>query len=815
MTYAFSNGTNDECGTERTSASNMDVNFFTFHAGSTLSGIELGDIIKFGEEDGSAGHVGIVTAFSYRMDDWTITHIDHDGAHITTATLAQVSYDKGDPTGYWTKNDNIPTATYIFSTSLSGTSYLYIGKDASGNYVQRTLGTYTPYAGPYASTDTAPVNPQQSQPFQFWKINGVRSYAADQHILANTPNITKTYWARYRRDITIDQTYTIGSVTVLDINENDILTVNPGSKILVQGVLNIEGISSLHVPLAPTSGTWQGIEFSNSQGSSIKYCDINYATMPILSSSSNPVIQNTTIGNSSFYDGSHNAAMAFYNSSPTISYVTVNGQSNSWNGARFAQGSSGSITNSTIQSCGAGNGIVVEGNSTPTISNNTIQNNHYHGIVLGSNSTFPLINGNTVSSNGGTNYCGILFDNAHAVVKSNTITGSAAGIYAKNSSFPRSWSSPYFEHGDNVIQSNGNGMVVDNNSDPDFGYYDPEYYYGNCNQIYSNTSYDVYATNNCYVSVQGNYWIYSPPTRFLTAGGSYIDFDCYLTSADCGSSICGEGFMTAPGGSLSTGVSLSSARRALVTSDFQTAESQYASIISESTSDLERVRALHGLYQMFLSTKSPDLIQQVAGYKSENSAIASISKELEIYMNAGIGDYDKVKSLADDLRSGEIAPELDQRILTQLAWLGGHSEKERETSAKALAELKEKYGKSVDEGLLAAIGSPALDPMIASESTESCGQLSLASYPNPFNPSTEIRYQLQGLSKVSLKIFDVLGREISTLVNSDQGAGFHTIPFDGSRLASGLYFVRISVTPLEGNNQFGTLVETLRMLLTK
>ncbi len=55
--------------------------------------------------------------------------------------------------------------------------------------------------------------------------------------------------------------------------------------------------------------------------------------------------------------GSDNAAMAFYNSSPTISNVTINGQSNSWNGVRFAQGSTGLIQYSTIQNCGAGNGI--------------------------------------------------------------------------------------------------------------------------------------------------------------------------------------------------------------------------------------------------------------------------------------------------------------------------------------------------------------------------------------------------------------------------------------------------------------------------
>jgi hypothetical protein len=80
--------------------------------------------------------------------------------------------------------------------------------------------------------------------------------------------------------------------------------------------------------------------------------------MPIkATNTSNLTISNVTIGNSSFYNGSDNAAMAFYNSSPTISSVTINGQSNSQNGVRFAEGSTGIIQYSTIQNCGAGNGI--------------------------------------------------------------------------------------------------------------------------------------------------------------------------------------------------------------------------------------------------------------------------------------------------------------------------------------------------------------------------------------------------------------------------------------------------------------------------
>jgi len=64
-------------------------------------------------------------------------------------------------------------------------------------------------------------------------------------------------------------------------------------------------------------------------------------------------------------------------------------------------------------------------------------------------------------------------------------------------------------------------------------------------------------------------------------------------------------------------------------------------------------------------------------------------------------------------------------------------------------------------------------------------------YPNPFNPSTKISYALQSPELVTLRVFDVLGREVAMLVNQHQSAGNHTVSFNASSLASGMYFYKL------------------------
>ncbi len=68
----------------------------------------------------------------------------------------------------------------------------------------------------------------------------------------------------------------------------------------------------------------------------------------------------------------------------------------------------------------------------------------------------------------------------------------------------------------------------------------------------------------------------------------------------------------------------------------------------------------------------------------------------------------------------------------------------------------------------------------------------LSAFPNPFNPSTTITFDLPQTQPVTLTVFDLLGRKVAALLNGPQTAGTHTVRFDGAALPSGLYFARLA-----------------------
>ncbi|MBZ0202723.1 MAG: T9SS type A sorting domain-containing protein [Ignavibacteria bacterium] len=176
----------------------------------------------------------------------------------------------------------------------------------------------------------------------------------------------------------------------------------------------------------------------------------------------------------------------------------------------------------------------------------------------------------------------------------------------------------------------------------------------------------------------------------------------------------------------------------------------------------------------------------------------SINTAFEVTKSA---DEQMIKKLEDNSRSGDIKSQkqlnqkraLQQVIRTEKPKnIVEHMKIVQQDIQKVLGgEVKSKAGKENNIPLVFSLSQ---------------------NYPNPFNPVTTIKYALPNDVKVIVKIYDILGREVKTLVNDFQKAGYYDAKFDGSNYASGVYFYRIEVKD-DKTNQLYT--ETKKMLLLK
>ena len=123
----------------------------------------------------------------------------------------------------------------------------------------------------------------------------------------------------------------------------------------------------------------------------------------------------------------------------------------------------------------------------------------------------------------------------------------------------------------------------------------------------------------------------------------------------------------------------------------------------------------------------------------------------------------------------------------------------------------------------AFVGTPSTATFVSQDGVSRISFRLDQNYPNPFNPNTTISYALPARSQVTLIVFNALGQRVVELVNGAKEAGYHLVRFDGSGLASGVYFYRLSVSPLarrdlvttERDGQAGNSVQTKKLLLLR
>jgi len=87
-------------------------------------------------------------------------------------------------------------------------------------------------------------------------------------------------------------------------------------------------------------------------------------------------------------------------------------------------------------------------------------------------------------------------------------------------------------------------------------------------------------------------------------------------------------------------------------------------------------------------------------------------------------------------------------------------------------------------------------------------------YPNPFNPTTNIGFDVKDLGFVTLKIFDLLGREVTTLINEEKPAGSYQVQWNAEGFVSGIYFYRLQVNPVS-DKEVISIITTKKLVLLR
>jgi hypothetical protein len=324
------------------------------------------------------------------------------------------------------------------------------------------------------------------------------------------------------------------------------------------------------------------------------------------------------------------------------------------------------------------------------------------------------------------------------------------------------------------------------------------------NQIYDNTSYNARALSGNEILAEGNWWGTDPPNVSKISGT--VDYTPWMRHQSeyppTGSWGDGEDAPIDP--EIIAGVEtmtmdeltkLKQARESFLKGEYGESKQLYKDILSGSENTETQSQAIVGLYQIFCMTRDISLVEEARSHRELWNDAGITAGEILYNMYAALGRYDDSRSVAESLIQRHPDSETEMHALIHLAALRGFTVEMEEVSQKALAELTRKYGTAIDKGLLAALGGdPHEVERFAGDMNDKENdpeELSLTSYPNPFNPATTLHYSLPSKGHIVLKIYDVLGREVKVLVDEYRDAGSYNVTFDASRLPSGVYFSRI------------------------
>ncbi len=468
--------------------------------------------------------------------------------------------------------------------------------------------------------------------------------------------------------------------------------------------------------------------------------------------------------------------------------ITFTSASGTWGGIQFNSGSSASSI-SYCEVSNANSGIYENGVSV-NISNSAIKN-CTNGIYLYSSN--PTIQNNNIHNN---SYAGVYTISSSPKLYNNYLQNNGYGVYCSTSSNPSFGSGS--TQGDNNVTGNGYGVFCWNNSLPMLGQSSP------LNGGYDNlvnTSWNVYNMSSGSIYAQNNWWGTTNTQNFKIAGTGGVVSSPYLSSAVSIPAPPLNNSVSTPYASNVSDVSLLSelnnAYQLVATNDLVGARSICLSLITSYPDSSLSFNALNLLKDTYPLTNLPVL-------KYAYDSLFHNKAKKELYAMAGLimADIDTANrlNLIDSVINaykGDSVVELALFDKFVYYYFGqGDKQNALEVSKELDMLFSQSQGSVEAHSILGDQGSGSVNASGEQTpgriATQTSTEYSLSNYPNPFNPTTTISYNLSTSGHVTVKIYDILGREVKTLVNEDESPGHHNAVFDASRLASGVYFYRLT-----------------------
>jgi tetratricopeptide (TPR) repeat protein len=460
--------------------------------------------------------------------------------------------------------------------------------------------------------------------------------------------------------------------------------------------------------------------------------------------------------------------------------ATFQGNGSSWNGIIINSGTSGSITYCTIKD--ATNGIQFINNALQ------FQNN------MVTNCSTGIIFNNTGSSG--------------SLVRDNKIEYNTNGISFTGYSYPLIFPT-------NRIKENNYGAIISSTSAPDFGRYSDQGH----NSIHDGYYYNIYSNYSGTIWAKYNWWGSYPPSPNVYGTIDYSEAINYdpnpLIKVDdpIATGIIIQKKML-KGDNKSTdeipGLKELDEARGLFSqgkysnalSAFETILNNYNDYLSGQISLFFIDECLNQLNRQSESVqKLGDIIR--ANVKKDISGVAQMIQRKYLIKE---GKYNEAISNAINSKTDFPNSQFEKYSLYDMAtiyWFYLGDKKSGEQYYRLLISLYP--DDPLTDAALATLGEwkpqqKEIEKPASMTKVESLNILE-QNYPNPFNPSTKITYNVPKDGKVKLSIYDVLGREISTLANENKTVGKYSVQFNSDRLSSGTYFYRVVIIPMNGEKE--------------